>query len=126
VIQRLITSLQALAAPAEIQLARFPDFVVKADELALDFDDALMLVRDCPQLELTPGQVAALDALDQALDVMSGPGQGRFWTESALRDGAEWAHVRGLAAAALRTLDAPVTTPSPSHAVYVRGSRPGT
>ena len=125
-IQRLITSLQALAAPAEIQLARFPDFVVKADELALDFDDAIILVRDCPQLDLTPAQVAALEAVDQALSAMSGPERGRFWTDSALRESAEWGRVRGLAARALRTLDAPVANPVPSQAVYVRGSRPGT
>ncbi len=35
---RLKHSLQALAMPAEVQLTLFPDFVCKADELALDFD----------------------------------------------------------------------------------------
>ena len=121
--QRLITSLQALAAPADIQLARFPDFVGKADELALDFDDALMLTRDCPQLELTGDQVAALDAIDRALDVMSGPGHRPYWSESALRDSEDWARVRQLAVTALHALNAPLEVPAPSHAVYVRGSR---
>ena len=32
-------SLQALAMPAEIQLGLFPDWVCKADELALDFNN---------------------------------------------------------------------------------------
>ncbi len=122
-IQRLVTSLQALAAPAEIQLARFPDFVVKADELALDFDDALMLMRDCPQIELTPEQVDALDAVESALDAMAGPRCRQLWTDAALSDAAEWARVRHLATAALGVLGAPVTTPASSHAVYVRGSR---
>ncbi len=37
-LQRAIT---ALAQPAEVQLSLFPDFVCKADELALDFEDDL-------------------------------------------------------------------------------------
>jgi hypothetical protein len=124
-IQRLITSLQALAAPAEAQLARFPDFVAKADELALDFDDALMLIRDCPQLELTGDQVTALDAVDHALAAMSGPAQAGFWTEVSLRESLEWARVRSVAAEALGALGAPVESPPPRHGVYVRGLRPG-
>ena len=123
-IQRLITSLQALAAPADIQLTRFPDFVVKADELASDFDDALMLMRDCPQLELTGEQTDALDAVESALDAMSGPLCRHLWSDSALCESAHWARVRELAAAALAALGASVTIPAASHAVYVRGSRP--
>jgi hypothetical protein len=36
--RRLMLSVQALAQPAEVQLSLLPDFVCKADELALDFD----------------------------------------------------------------------------------------
>ena len=50
-IERLIVALQALAAPVEVQLQRFPNFVAQSDELALDFADAFVLVSDCPQLE---------------------------------------------------------------------------
>ena len=125
-IQRLITTLQALAAPVEVQLSRFPDFVVKADELALDFNDALVLVRDCRQLELTRDQEHALFALDRTLDAMSGPSRAHLWTEGALRESDEWHVVRALAVAALEVLGAPVGDPGPSGAVYVRGSPPGT
>jgi hypothetical protein len=123
-IQAMIESLQALAAPAEVQCARFPDFVVKTDELVLDFDDALMLVRDCRQLALTGHQQDALADLDLTLSAMSGSQHGHLWTEAALREGPEWEVIRRQAAAALRALDAPVVHPPPSRAVYVPSSPP--
>jgi hypothetical protein len=48
--QRLVHALQALAATADEQLARCPELVNKADEVALDYADALRLVIDCPLL----------------------------------------------------------------------------
>jgi hypothetical protein len=125
-IQGLIESLQALAAPAPVQLARFPDFVVKADELALDFDDAFLLVRDCPQLELTGRQRDALAEVDATLSGMSGQQRSELWTEDAVRTSPRWDAVRQHARAALVALDAAVADPGPSRAVYVRGKRPGT
>jgi hypothetical protein len=38
IFERLKHSIQLLASPAEFQLKMLPDFVCKADELALDFD----------------------------------------------------------------------------------------
>ena len=124
-IQRLIESLQALAAPADVQLSRFPDFVVKGEELALDFDDAFMLVRDCPQLLLTSAQLDALVEIDRALAAISGARHAELWTEAALRESARWDAVRTLARAALITLNTPVQDPDPPRTVYVRGDEPG-
>ena len=45
-IERLVHTLRALAAPAEVQRARFPDLVRKPDELALEYADALLLISD--------------------------------------------------------------------------------
>ena len=110
VIQRLITALQALAAPADVQLSRFPELAARA-ELALDFDDALMLVRDCPQLELTRDQDDALAAVERTLSAMCATSHAQLWTAPALRESAEWRNLRRLAAAALDV----VTAPSGSH-----------
>lgn len=112
-IERLVDTLRALAAPAEEQLARFPDFVVKADELALDFDDALRLVMDCPQIRLEPEQEHALERLDDTLERMSGEANAPLWTEGALRERDEWARVRRLARAALAALGHPADLPPP-------------
>jgi hypothetical protein len=96
-IERLVHALQALAVPAEEQLARYPVFVVKADELALDYADALLLITDCPQVSLTPEQQAALEDVDQLLDWMSGEKNAALWTEAALRTAPDWQQVRRLA-----------------------------
>ena len=109
-IQRLIESLRALAAPADVQCARFPDSVVRADELALDFADAFLLVRDCPQMMLSSHQEDALTDLDLALSAMSGPAHAQLWTEAALREHADWRAIRRLATAALHALDASGST----------------
>jgi hypothetical protein len=115
-------TLQALAAPPDVQLARFPDFVVKADELALDFDHALVLVRQDGGAALSAEQHAALSMVDGLLDAMSGAANARLWTERALREGAEWGRVRAAAAAALRAFGWPVEPPPPTQNVYVSGA----
>jgi hypothetical protein len=125
-IERLVDTLRALAAPAEEQLARYPDFVVKADELALDFDDALRLVMDCPQIRLEAEQEHALERLDDTLERMSGEANASLWTARALREREEWAHVRRLARAALAALDHPADPPRPDEGPPESASdRPG-
>lgn len=102
-IERLITALNALAAPVDVQLTRLPPFVQHADELAREFGDAYGLVSDCPQVELTAGQRDVLRHIDTRLDALSGS-----WTARALRTSADWAELRRLASDALRLLGAPV------------------
>ncbi len=120
-IERLVNSLQALAAPAEIQLARFPDFAARADELALDFADALLLVSDCPQVRLTADERHALELLDEHLDAMSGPARAGLWSEASVRAAPEWATTRLLARRALAALHASDELPPPGTSTYVRG-----
>jgi hypothetical protein len=118
----LRAAMQALAAPAELQLARFPDFVVKADELALDFDDALLCVRQNRAADVRPEQTAVLSTLDGFITRMSGPAQPELWTEDAVRSRPEWAALRSLAAAALQAFGWPADPPPPNTAVYVPGA----
>jgi hypothetical protein len=125
VIQRLIDSLRALAAPVDIQLAHFPGLVGKGDELARDFDDAFMLIRDCPQLLLTGAQLDALLEIEAALSAISGSRHAELWTDAALRESPRWDVVRALARAALVALDVPVPDAGQIQAIYVRGDEPG-
>ena len=106
-IERLTRALQALAAPADVQLARFPDFGAEADAPALDYADALLLALDCPQLRIEPAQRIALERLDARLDGLCGAANAGMWSATALRDAAEWTTVRTLAAAALSALGVP-------------------
>ena len=120
-IERLVIALRALAGPADAQLARFPDFVVKADELALDFADAHLLFAQCQQLEFTRTQRDAVADVDRLLDQMSGPAHAALWSERALREAPEWDTVRNAAKRALRELGYAEGPVPPSDATYVPG-----
>jgi hypothetical protein len=109
---------QALAQPAHVQLTLFPDFVCKADELALDFDRWREVVLADPDGALTPLQRAALEALDAQLAAMSGSDK-PFWEEDALADALEWGRVRQLAKDTLRAFGWAMAVPPKDRAVYV-------
>ena len=96
VIQRLIESLQALAAPADVQ--------GNVDALILDFDDAFLLIRDCPQIILTNRQQDALVDLDRTLTALGRSTELQPWTADVLRQRPEWEVVRRQAAVALDAL----------------------
>ena len=113
-------TLQALAAPADQQLARFPDLAVKADELALDFDDALILVHQAGATTVSAEQRARLDDVHALLAAMSGEANEALWTERALYENAQWGAVRRAAARALQAFGWPAEPPPPTRNVYVQ------
>ena len=106
-IERLITSLDVLAAPVDVQLRRIAGDVgaVTSDEqqaaaardVALEFADALLLVSDCPQVRLTGAQREVLDKLDAQLETMLRDGGVDVWRPAGLRGRVEWEITRRLA-----------------------------
>jgi hypothetical protein len=110
-IERLITTLQLLAAPADRQRAHLPPHVPHADELARDFEDAYRLVCDCPQIRLTPAQRDALDEVDARLDALREDADAALWTEAALHQAPAWADTRRAARDALTALGVPDAAP---------------
>ena len=115
---QLQRAILALAQPAEVQLSLFPDFVCKADELALDFEDGLYELVGHEETT-TPSQRAAVDALDNLLFRMSGKKNAAFWTEDAVRSHPAWEEVRIAAKAALLAFGWEFRLPPPSGAIYV-------
>lgn len=108
----------ALAQPAAIQLSLFPDFVCKADELALDFEsglDALVGHED----EITAEQRVAIEALDQLLISMSGEKYAYFWTDEAVLADPTWEAIRALARSVALIFSWDLSHVSPSGAVYI-------
>jgi hypothetical protein len=102
--KQLRRSLHALTISGSGQRTLFPDFVVKADELALDFDHWFAVIRSNYARELTPPQADALAGIDQKLAIMSRDGAEfdvELWTDEALNSSEHWADVRRLAASAL-------------------------
>lgn len=93
--------LQLLAAPADVALAFYPDGTVKADELALDFDNFGRASLESSELELTEAQRASLIVIDQLLDAMTASRQDTLWTDEAVRTHPKWQGVREAAGRAL-------------------------
>ncbi len=120
-LEQLRTALQALAAPAEQQLARYPSFAVVADELALDFDDALGLL-EAQSAPLTKAQMAGLLALDALLNQMSGSERADLWTSHALRSAAEWEEVRSASIEVLELFGWSPEPPPPSWDTFIPGT----
>jgi len=98
---RLRQALQALALPAEKQIALLPGFVREADELALNFDHWRRAAGADPGARLSRSQRAALDEIERHLDRMCGHTNAHLWTRAGLRDSPQWSRVRDAARAAL-------------------------
>jgi hypothetical protein len=120
--EKLQRAILALAQPADIQLSLFPDFVCKADELALDFEDGLYeLVGH--EHEITSPQQASIDTLDRLISEMSGEQNAAFWTEDAVRSHPTWEEIRTAAMAAVAVFGWEFRRPPPSGAIYIPAGR---
>ncbi|TLN01262.1 hypothetical protein FDZ73_16585 [bacterium] len=109
--RKLKWTIQALALPPEEQLRLFPDFVCKADELALEYHEALAVIKGKFWDQCSPEQKQSLIELDKFLDQMSGEVNALSWTDEALRSSPIWVEVRRLALEALSAFGWPVETP---------------
>lgn len=124
---RLQWAVQALARPAREQVTLFPDFVCKADEIALEFDEHARSILDGECQGLSTDQAATLVALDQYLESVSGSeANAENWTEDALHASPVWERIRDLARATLAAFGwNDQCPPSERGYVYVQG-RPTT
>ncbi len=114
----------ALAQTADIQLSLFPDFVCKADELALDFEDGLYEMVGHED-EFSGKQRAAIDTLDKLILSKCGEQDASFWNETAVREHPFWEEIRTAAKEAAATIGWDLSTLPPSNAVYVCGHPSG-
>ena len=74
IFERLKHSIQLLACPPAIQLKLLPDFVCKADELALDFDLWREIVLGNFGSELSTDQISGIESIDHALSDLNNMG----------------------------------------------------
>lgn len=94
-------AVEALAAPGETALATMPEGSVKADELALDFDNFGRAALESLGSEMTEVQRESLRNIDRLLSAMIGGHQADLWTEEAVRTHPKWQDVRDAAGRAL-------------------------
>jgi hypothetical protein len=101
-LRRLRWAVQALARPAEEQLALHPDFTVVADELVLEFDEHARPLLSGDSRLLSPQEEVSLRSLDAFIASISGEGaNASHWTEEAVRSSPQWERMRLLARAVL-------------------------
>lgn len=118
--RKLERAVLALAQPADIQLSLFPDFVCKADELALDFEEAINGVVEHDG-DLADHERLAIDELDRLILSQSGEKHLDFWTEEALLSDPIWEDIRNAARSAAETCGWELRRPPPSGAIYIGG-----
>lgn len=111
-LKRLKHQLQALAVPAKVQLGLLPDFVCKADELALDFGHWCLCLLSNDNGRLTASQRAALVEIDNLFDKMTAKNEPALWTDDALGSRPEWEIIRQKAKRALALFAWPVDKPA--------------
>ncbi len=117
-LERLKWSAMALSQDAETQNSLFPDFVLVADELALNWEEALNELND-PSLWINENQRSSVDKLSALLLSISGEENIKFWIDDALSEFHEWDDIRVAASEVLRSFGWPVMAPSPSSDIYV-------
>src|SRR5262245_32614532 len=100
-IQCLRRSLEALALPGALALARAPAGSARADELALDYDNFFTAYRGNFAAELTDQQLQALTQVNKLLSAMSGGERIELWTDEAVLAHERWKAVRDAAAEAM-------------------------
>jgi hypothetical protein len=96
----LVSALERLAMPAEAQVRYLTAKGVAptADELALEFEDALA------GAAISDPERSELGQLDRYLSSISGRQFASLWTSQALGASPEWAEIRRLALRALRAM----------------------
>jgi len=114
----------AMAQPAAIQLSLFPDFVCKANELALDFEEGLYEMVG-HEAEFSDHQRATIDTLDKLLSSMGGEHHASFWTEAALHEHPIWDAIRDAAKAVAGTFGWNLQSVPQSNAIYVAAKSNG-
>ena len=117
-LERLKWSVLALAQPADIQESLFPDFVLVADELALNWEQALDVLNS-EDASFTPHQKESIETLDGLILAISGSEHLEFWIDDALRTFPEWEQIRFAAAAVARSFGWPIEPPPPSPDIYI-------
>lgn len=116
--QRLERAVLALAQPAHVQLSLFPDFVCKADELALDFEEALDGFFGY-EAEIEEHERVELTALDRLILSKSGKANEGFWTDDALQKHPTWDTIRAAAKATAAAFGWELRRPPESGAIYI-------
>ena len=89
--RRAERALRLLAADAETQLSVYPDFCVKADEIAFDVRDVVDVSWALEEAgAVPPALISALKDFDRRFEELSDGKHDFFWSEEGVRRDPEW------------------------------------
>ena len=121
--ERLIQSIQLLAADYKTQISSLPKFVHIPDELALIYHDCFLLADQIAEEGwIDNRQLAKLKELDDVLECMSEKDD-QLWTTYALRNSSEWENIRLLAGELLELFNVKKQRPDLTWIQYVKGGK---
>ena len=103
-LESLRKSLEALALPGPLALKRMPHGTVRADELALGFDNFYTAFCGNFGSQLSQVQLDALAEVDRLLSDMSGSRNAPLWEDQAVIEHPRWLKVRNAARVAMDRL----------------------
>jgi hypothetical protein len=104
-LERLIDSLQILAADYKTQTKLFPEFVCLPDELVRNYNDCLEFAQQLSDEGLiTDWQQTKIEEIAQPFRRLGSIDAENIWTLDALKNYPEWQNVRSLAKEALFNL----------------------
>ncbi len=118
-LHELRRTLQAIAQAEDVQKSLFPDFAFVADELVLEFSEAMRIALLPNQEHLSSSQLQALKRLDQKIIEFSGDQHLEVWLEKDSLKHPAWDSFRSLASEALSQFGWPNEIPSPSDSIYI-------
>ncbi|MDP6977817.1 MAG: hypothetical protein QF570_04340 [Myxococcota bacterium] len=90
-------TIRILAMPGREALAELPQCNSRADRLALSFDEHYTEFMQTMTVLPADGQLLSLQALDSALNAISGPENLDLWTDASFTLDPHWDHIRLLA-----------------------------
>lgn len=104
--KKLIEVIRLLAAPAEIQLASFPECTCRPDEITFTFDEIACNVDDC---ELVSDEVKAkVKHINGLFNIYFSP---EDWTEEAVISLEKWQNIRVLTLELLKYMEVSYSDP---------------
>ena len=123
---RMVEVLRLLASKPDIQLGCFPSFVHQVDEIALTFDEVMVMISEvAPPGIFNESERDVLDRIDSLLAEMSAEPDKDFWTPVGLRTSATWELIRVMAKGLLDELAIPLERPRIDWYFYVPARKKG-
>lgn len=123
--EKLVQSLQCLAANYKDQIAAFPDFVHIPDELALNYYEEVLYCKTLFEEKIiTNEQWLKIKEIDMLFEMMSDHKHPKIWTLNSLKKDPFWQKIREKAKGVLHLLNVKQVQPKLEGITYIPSKSP--